>query len=319
MGPSTHPNGYPPPMNLPAPRTGLVLLAALACRQDPTPEGDPQGDTDAPGSPPPAVDVLACLADRACDAPLVVSHRGHHAEQPENSLAAIREAASVGAHLVEIDIRITADEIPVVLHDATLQRTTTGWGDVTDHTLAELSDLRLLDGDDPEARHIPTLVEALERAADLDLAVYLDIKTARVDLIVADVLATATGDRVLFRAGADRLGPAHEAGLPLLIPYDSADDLPALLERYPDADWVELARPLPDADATQAAVDLGLRVQQDVFVQGDTRYRLTGETDGWLAYFEAGAQMLQTDEPEVLRAAVDGWQATGTWPAADPP
>jgi glycerophosphoryl diester phosphodiesterase len=54
--------------------------------------------------------------------PAVVAHRGASSELPENTLAAFEEAARVGADMVELDVRLTADGVPVVLHDPELGR-----------------------------------------------------------------------------------------------------------------------------------------------------------------------------------------------------
>ena len=56
--------------------------------------------------------------------PLIVAHRGAPTERPENTLAAFEAAVDAGAAAVEFDVRITADGSPVVIHDATLDRTT---------------------------------------------------------------------------------------------------------------------------------------------------------------------------------------------------
>ncbi|WP_369056141.1 glycerophosphodiester phosphodiesterase [Kineococcus terrestris] len=64
--------------------------------------------------------------------PLVVAHRGASATAPENTLAAFESALWAGADLLELDVQLTADGVPVVLHDATLDRTTDGTGAVAD-------------------------------------------------------------------------------------------------------------------------------------------------------------------------------------------
>src|SRR3954471_19739401 len=56
--------------------------------------------------------------------PVIVAHRGAPTERPENTLAAFEAAIAAGAGAVEFDVRLTADGRPVVLHDATLDRTT---------------------------------------------------------------------------------------------------------------------------------------------------------------------------------------------------
>jgi glycerophosphoryl diester phosphodiesterase len=72
----------------------------------------------------------------------VIAHRGASGVAPENTLAAFEEAERAGADAFELDIRLTADDAPVVLHDPTLERTTNGAGPVRARTLAEV---RLLD------------------------------------------------------------------------------------------------------------------------------------------------------------------------------
>lgn len=96
---------------------------------------------------------------------LVIAHRGAHAAAPENSLAAIQAAVAMGAAAVEIDIRRTADGVPVLMHDDTLDRTTDARGAVRETTAGNLTFVRLRgpDGvltDEPP----PTLADALDAA-----------------------------------------------------------------------------------------------------------------------------------------------------------
>jgi glycerophosphoryl diester phosphodiesterase len=70
--------------------------------------------------------------------PLIIAHRGDSAHVPENTLAAFAAALEVGADLVEFDVQLTKDGQVVVIHDATVDRTTTGRGRVRDLTLAEI-------------------------------------------------------------------------------------------------------------------------------------------------------------------------------------
>jgi glycerophosphoryl diester phosphodiesterase len=98
--------------------------------------------------------------------PLIIAHRGNSAVRPENTLLAFREALTVGADLVEMDVQLTKDGQVVVLHDVTVNRTTDGEGSVRDMTLAEV---KKLDASFPakfdtqfKGERIPTLREALE-------------------------------------------------------------------------------------------------------------------------------------------------------------
>jgi glycerophosphoryl diester phosphodiesterase len=72
------------------------------------------------------------------DARPVIAHRGASAEAPENTLPAFEAAVQRGADAFELDVRLTADGAPVVIHDDTLDRTTDRSGLVRAHTLAEL-------------------------------------------------------------------------------------------------------------------------------------------------------------------------------------
>ncbi len=86
------------------------------------------------------------------DRPLIIGHRGAAADAPENTLAAFALALEQGADGVELDVQLCADGAPVIIHDATVDRTCNGMGRVGDLTLAELR-LLTIDNDHP----IPTL------------------------------------------------------------------------------------------------------------------------------------------------------------------
>ncbi|MCA9981116.1 MAG: hypothetical protein KDD89_09785 [Anaerolineales bacterium] len=86
------------------------------------------------------------------DTPLIIAHRGASADAPENTLGAFRLAQEQGADGLELDVQLTADGQVVVLHDATLDRTTSGHGRVRDLTLQQAQQARTADG-----QPIPTL------------------------------------------------------------------------------------------------------------------------------------------------------------------
>ncbi len=95
---------------------------------------------------------------------LVIAHRGARFEAPENTLTGFRWANRTRAGAVEFDVRLTYDDQLVVIHDATVDRTTNGTGAVGDLTLAELRalDARSRFADWPEPATIPTLAEVLD-------------------------------------------------------------------------------------------------------------------------------------------------------------
>jgi glycerophosphoryl diester phosphodiesterase len=71
----------------------------------------------------------------------IIAHRGHNVGAPEQTLAAFSLAARLGATILEADLRFTRDEVPVMLHDATLERTTSGRGPIEAMDWSEVSQL----------------------------------------------------------------------------------------------------------------------------------------------------------------------------------
>jgi glycerophosphoryl diester phosphodiesterase len=93
---------------------------------------------------------------------MAIAHRGASAYAPENTVAAFDEAVRLAAPAVEFDVRLTADGVPVVLHDATLDRTTSGNGPITAHEWNDL--LRLDAGSWFHRRFAGTRIPSLEEA-----------------------------------------------------------------------------------------------------------------------------------------------------------
>jgi glycerophosphoryl diester phosphodiesterase len=108
---------------------------------------------------------------------LLAAHRGGALLWPENGLLAFRNAIALGADFLEFDVHLTRDGEAVVIHDPTLERTTTGAGAVRDLTLAELKTLRLRDRDGKVTDGaIPTLEEVVSLAAPARVELLLEIK-----------------------------------------------------------------------------------------------------------------------------------------------
>jgi glycerophosphoryl diester phosphodiesterase len=106
--------------------------------------------------------------------PLVVAHRGASAVYPENTLEAFLGAVEAGADLVELDVRLTADGVAVVLHDLDVSATTDGSGMVHQLTLAEVKRLDASGGRGPRVE-VPTLREALHALSGL-VGVNVEVK-----------------------------------------------------------------------------------------------------------------------------------------------
>ena len=112
----------------------------------------------------------------------VVAHRGAFIQEqkivvPENSRTAIERARELECDAVELDIHATRDGTILVMHDATMNRTSTGSGDIAAQDYADLKDARLRDADTgaPLEEAPPTLEEALAAVGD-EMMVNLDCK-----------------------------------------------------------------------------------------------------------------------------------------------
>ncbi len=108
---------------------------------------------------------------------LFAAHRGGSLLWPENSLLAFRSAAALGADFIEFDVHLSRDGEVMVIHDPTLERTTTGRGPVRELTVEELKRLRLRDDTGTVTEEtVPTLDELAQLAARERRQMLLEIK-----------------------------------------------------------------------------------------------------------------------------------------------
>ena len=124
--------------------------------------------------------------------PLVVAHRGNSVKAPENTLAAFREAIELGAPAAECDVHLTRDGQVVVMHDATLDRTTDGTGGIAGLTLAEVqaADAGSWKGDKYRGEHAPTLADTLALTRG-KLRLLVEIKAEGIARQVVEVIRRA--------------------------------------------------------------------------------------------------------------------------------
>jgi len=121
--------------------------------------------------------VAAVNAAQRAQPTLFAAHRGGSLLWPENSLLAFKNALALGADFIEFDVHLSRDGEVVVIHDATLDRTTTGTGPVRDRALAELKTLRLKDRSGTVTQEpVPTLDEVTAVAAQAKRRMLLEIK-----------------------------------------------------------------------------------------------------------------------------------------------
>ena len=232
---------------------------------------------------------------------LIASHRGGHLNAPENSLAAVDEAVANGADVLEIDIRVSRDGVPFIMHDSSVDRTTDGEGVGEDMTYAELRALRLKGGDTPP----PSLVEMLRHSCGRIL-VDLDMKTDRVAPVMAVIEGLGMADQVVvFDSDSETLREART-----LLPT-----IAVMTRLRPDATLAEKNRGLfPIAivhgdsetlnrDASGAIAAMPARIWANALGDIDTLL-----PDAWAAcpalddLAKRGVSVIQTDYPRLLRA-----------------
>ncbi|WP_214021613.1 glycerophosphodiester phosphodiesterase family protein [Methanoculleus sp.] len=144
---------------------------------------------------------------------LIIGHRGARGLEPENTLRALRRGM-VCADLVEVDVRLTKDGIPVAIHDATVDRTTDGTGPVKGYTIEDFTRL-----DAGEGETIPTLLEVLDLVQG-EKGLVVEIKESGTEAIVVSVIMDRMPERLFLVsfhpesvAMAKRLLPGAQAGL----------------------------------------------------------------------------------------------------------
>lgn len=137
----------------------------------------------------------------------VAAHRGWRSKYPENTMEAFQAALDLGVDQIETDVRVTRDGKLVLIHDATVDRTTNGTGNVEDYTLEELQKL-----DAGNGTKIPTLIDLMELVKDYPtLTLDLELKEypteGRVELshkvcdeIIKIVEEYGFGDRVVINS-----------------------------------------------------------------------------------------------------------------------
>lgn len=237
----------------------------------------------------------------------VVGHRGAAARAPENTLAGLRKAHELGARWVEFDVMLTGDDVPVLIHDETLDRTTSGQGPVPVHDLASI---RALDagswfGPAFAGERVPTLEEAVALLLELGLAANVEIKPAEGhEARTGEAVAAFLRDR--WPADGPKLLLSSFAREALVAAKAAAPQLPrGLLAEAPPDDWAEAMQELACAtlhlshgdtpeDSLKHLVEAGVPVL--LYTVNDPA-RAT-------ALLAAGARSIITDEPDAVLAAL---------------
>lgn len=231
--------------------------------------------------------------------PYLMAHRGNKVACPENTLAAFQHALEDGADIIETDLHLTADDVFVCIHDATVDRTTDGTGPVAGMTLAELKGLSAAYGrPEYEAERIPTLAELVALLPD-DVALGLELKTDR--FLEPRVCQNLVAE--LVRTGVRKQTVALSFSLPRLQAVQAvAPDIPI--------GWITLSRPWPLRDAQLLGPLWPLLLLNPLYVwlahrRGQVVCPLDSTPDRrlWL-YHWLGCDAVLSDDPGATREAL---------------
>lgn len=139
------------------------------------------------------------LLNRDDSSVIVASHRGDWRNFPENSVEAILSAVDMGVDIVEVDLQRTKDGTLILMHDPTIDRTTTGKGKVSEITIDSVRKVNLKNGCAIRTKHkVPTLEEALI-AAKGKVMLNLDKADRYFDQVYSLLIATGTEKQVIMK------------------------------------------------------------------------------------------------------------------------
>jgi glycerophosphoryl diester phosphodiesterase len=271
-----------------------------------------------PGSPENRIPVLReAISDPSGKHVLIAAHRGDWRNHPENSLAAIRSCIAAGLGIVEIDVRLTADRQPVVIHDKMLGRATDGEGRISQRTLASLREIRLKDhAGNLTGERIPTLREALELCRGRIL-VFIDKAELCLPEVAAVVSEMKLDDQVIlflrermtaesFRHQFAPLVGSRVIFIPLIRIKDGpASDYIASVEKYLDPPAYAVEFDQPDFDLASISAELANHKARLLVsslwppvcggFDDETATRDPGAAWGYL--LQAGTSVMVTDRP----------------------
>jgi glycerophosphoryl diester phosphodiesterase len=250
----------------------------------------------------------------------ISAHRGASGSAPENTLAAFRLAQELGADMVELDVHLTADERLVVIHDDTLERTTTGSGYVRERTWDEICRLDAGAWYAPEFKgeRVPLLDEALAWAGDAGMPLSIELKRPNEALnrepypdlparVIERVQAHGLAERVLLFSDDHALVKttrqlAPDIGTSIVLGLATFID-PVAIAREAGADglavyWRYASRRMVDACHAAGLSVFGFGVGDDL-----------SDTAGLEAMLANGTDLVSSGQPDLLRAFVDAHRA----------
>lgn len=222
----------------------------------------------------------------------VIAHRGAHEKVPENTLQAIQGAIELKCDYVEIDVRETKDGKLVLMHDARVDRTTSGVGWVKDLSFGEIRALEISSVSAGAKLVVPTFKEALKLCRGR-IGVLVDNKAGSPEKVVQALRETEMMEHAVVYSSVSELRQFRELAPGLAIQPPHPDDPPGM------ADFLHRLKPetvdghlnewtIKDAETCRKA---GVEIWVDVLGAADN-------PAGYQRAMELNVDVIQTDHPE---------------------
>jgi len=263
--------------------------------------------------------VLASYFDCVRERGIAISaHRGQSADdQPENSIAAIEATGrAVPGAIVELDAVLTRDGGLVLMHDDSMDRTTTGHGKVADLTVAEIQAARLRAPDGTlTAAAPPTLAQALAAAGRVGAITSIDLKpadeAATLNLaraVIAEVRRAGAADRVILITYSAETAREVAALAPEMMVSAGTKSIAALdgLNRPQILGWTGAGEPNPAlwAQLKAAGVEAQFGTLGAAGRRLDDRYAEDGDVSEYRDLYDQGVTIIATDTPLAVKGVL---------------
>lgn len=233
---------------------------------------------------------------------LLVGHRGNSAHAPENTMESLRQAVELGVDAVEFDVRLSRDGVPMLMHDAVLDRTTNRSGPVSQYTVAELREV------DAGARFggryagaaVPTLEEVL--ATFRETPAIIEIKEpGAVDAVEAMIRRLQAAERVLIGSVNEAvMRRVYRTGLPSCAAVsDAAMVLPlALMGGTPSRGSYQVLSLTPRYHGMPVPVTLMAAAARRAGIP--THVWTVNDPSDAVRYWDAGVNAVLSDDPGAM-------------------
>jgi glycerophosphoryl diester phosphodiesterase len=233
----------------------------------------------------------------------VQAHRGASAIAPENTIAAFRAAAEAGARWVELDVALSADDKLVVIHDDSVDRTSSGKGSLGALTQGEIAGFDAGSWFDPRfaGERIPTLAETIAALGELGLSANVEIKQHKhhksldqlVHAVKADISKRAAGTDIMISS----FDPEALKAMHVLEP----DLEMAMLWGRPPEDWAEQLAAIPANTIHMHFKALSIGMLEETTRRGlKVRAWTCNDPVQLVSFWGAGLTGVITDDPKVF-------------------